>query len=64
MLLHPWDFLGKDTGVGCHYLLQPALLPAPQSSEAPHLEPVKKGGHSVFGSKLDTQNITRTKEAI
>ena len=20
-LLHPWDFLGKDTGVGCHFLL-------------------------------------------
>ena len=21
-LLHPWDFLGKSTGVGCHFLLQ------------------------------------------
>ena len=21
-LLHPWDFPGKSTGVGCHYLLQ------------------------------------------
>ena len=21
-LLHPWDFPGKDTGVGCHCLLQ------------------------------------------
>ena len=21
-LLHPWDFLGKSTGVGCHLLLQ------------------------------------------
>ena len=21
-LLCPWDFLGKDTGVGCHFLLQ------------------------------------------
>ena len=20
-LLHPWDFLGKSTGVGCHFLL-------------------------------------------
>ena len=20
-LLHPWDFPGKSTGVGCHYLL-------------------------------------------
>ena len=22
-LLRPWDFLGKNTGVGCHFLLQP-----------------------------------------
>ena len=21
-LHHPWDYLGKDTGVGCHFLLQ------------------------------------------
>ena len=21
-LLHPWNFLGKSTGVGCHFLLQ------------------------------------------
>ena len=21
-LLHPWDFLGKSSGVGCHFLLQ------------------------------------------
>ena len=21
-LLRPWDFLGKSTGVGCHFLLQ------------------------------------------
>ena len=35
-LLHPWDFPGKNTGVGCHFLLQgifqtqglnPGLLP-------------------------------------
>ena len=22
MLPHPWDSLGKNTGVGCHFLLQ------------------------------------------
>ena len=22
-LLHQWDFPGKNTGVGCHFLLQP-----------------------------------------
>ena len=26
-LLHPWDFLGKSTGVGCHCLLQLSLRP-------------------------------------
>ena len=26
-LLHPWDFLGKSTGVGCHCLLQITALP-------------------------------------
>ena len=25
-LLHPWDFLGKSTGVGCHFLLQRIFL--------------------------------------
>ena len=26
-LLHPWDFPGKSTGVGCHCLLQITALP-------------------------------------
>ena len=25
-LLHPWNFLGKNTGVGCHFLLQGVFL--------------------------------------
>ena len=25
-LLRPWDFLGKNTGVGCHFLLQGIFL--------------------------------------
>ena len=25
--LHPWDFLGKNTGEGCHYLLQRSSRP-------------------------------------
>ena len=29
-LLHPWDFPGKSTGVGCHCLLQPFLLVTPK----------------------------------
>ena len=27
-LLCPWNFTGKNTGVGCHFLLQ-AIFPAP-----------------------------------
>ena len=26
-LLHPWDFPGKNTGVGCHFILQETFLP-------------------------------------
>ena len=26
-LLHPWDFPGKATGVGCYFLLQWIFLP-------------------------------------
>ena len=25
-LLHPWDYLGTSTGVGCHFLLQGIFL--------------------------------------
>ena len=25
-LLHPWDFPSKNTGVGCHFLLQEIFL--------------------------------------
>ena len=30
-LLHPWDFQGKNTGVGFHCLLQPPYLPREKS---------------------------------
>ena len=26
VILHPWNFLGKSTGVGCHFLLQGIFL--------------------------------------
>ena len=31
-LLHPWDFPGKSTGVGCHHLL---CLPQPREIHFP-----------------------------
>ena len=31
MLLRPWDFPGKSTGVGCHFLLQ-GIFPTQESN--------------------------------
>ena len=36
-LLHPWDFPGKSTGVGCHCLLLATFPTAAQISPAPSL---------------------------
>ena len=33
-LLHPWGFLGKSTGVGCHFLLQ-RIFPTQGSNLGP-----------------------------
>ena len=33
-LLYPWDSIGKNTGVGCHFLLQGILL---TQGSHPHL---------------------------
>ena len=35
-LLHPWDFLGKSTGVGCHSLLQGIFLTQGLNPGLPH----------------------------
>ena len=35
-LLHPWDFLGKGTGVGCHFLLQGIFPTQGSNSGLPH----------------------------
>ena len=45
-LLHPWDFPGKSTGVGCHHLLQWLLfsfpiLPPNWAVSSPHFSPLK-----------------------
>ena len=35
-LLHPWDFPGKGTGVGCHFLIQ-GIFPTQESNPGlPH----------------------------
>ena len=35
-LLHPWDFLGKNTGVGCHFLLQEIFPTQGSNPGLPH----------------------------
>ena len=36
-LLHPWDFSGKNTGVGCDFLLQGIFLTQGVSPHPLHL---------------------------
>ena len=35
-LFHPWNFLGKSTGVGCHFLLQGIFLTRGSNLGLPH----------------------------
>ena len=35
-LLHPWDFPGKSTGVGCHFLPQGIFLTQGSNPDLPH----------------------------
>ena len=35
-ILHPWDFLGKSTGVGCHFLLQGIFSTQGSNPGLPH----------------------------
>ena len=35
-LLHPWDFLGKSTGVGCHFFLQEIFPTQGSNRDLPH----------------------------
>ena len=43
-LLHPWDFLGKSTGVGCHFLLQGIF---PTQGLNPGLPPCRQTLHRL-----------------
>ena len=46
-LLYSWDFLGKKTGVSCHFLLQ-GNLPDPE------IEPVSLGSPALAGGFFTT----------
>ena len=51
-LLHPWDFPGKSTGVGCHCLLREFLLPQPNSclQPPPYVRPCMGAGYMRAGT--------------
>ena len=46
MLLHPWDFPGKSTGVGCHFLFQ-RIFPT-QGSNLTIIVLVRKGEKALL----------------
>ena len=67
MLLCPWDFPGKGTGVGCHFLLQ-RIFPTQGSNPClPHCkqdvflsEPTGKSFHAKMGSIKDRNGVDLT----
>ena len=76
-LLRPWDFPGKNTGVGCHFLLQ-GNLPDPGIEPVSGMSPALAGGffttsvtreapdnmqmkYSFLGSYLSIQSCPSTR---
>ena len=59
-LLHPWDFPGKNTGVGCHFLLQEIFPNQGLNPGLPHcrqtLYHLSHQGRVII--KLDQQHIS------
>ena len=49
-LLCPWDFPGKNTGMGCHALLQRIF---PTQGSDPHLSPALVGGFFITSSSWE-----------
>ena len=61
-LLHPWDSPGKNTGVGCHFLLQEIFLTQGSNPGLPHcwqtLYHLSHQGSSTKGGKEDQSKPT------
>ena len=53
-LLHSWDFPGKSTGVGCHFLLQIPYIENPKDSTRKLLELINEYS-KVAEYKINTQ---------
>ena len=50
--LHPWDSLGKNTGVGCHFLLQCMKVKSESEVAQPCLTPSNPMDCSLQGSSV------------
>ena len=55
-LLHPWDFPGKSTGVGCHYLLHNMPANLENSAVATGLEKVSFHSNPKKGNAKECSN--------
>ena len=59
MLLPPWDFPGKSTGVGCHFLLQ-GIKPGSSSLQADALPSEPPGKSSAVNNPPAMQEMKET----
>ena len=55
-VLHPWDFPGKSTGVGCHCLLRSSILKCIKTSITEKKRTTKMTPMSLAKQKPGTQN--------
>ena len=62
-LLHPWDFPGKNTGVGCHFLLQGIFQTQRSNPGLPHYrQTFYHLSHQGIPTKPKTQACSETKD--
>ena len=59
-LLHPQDSLGKNTGVGCHFLLQvPVYETKPKRNSSQNTQPALFKNIKVTGDKKSLKSLHR-----
>ena len=61
-LLSPWESLGKNTGLGCHFFLQ-GILPT-QGLNSYLLSPALSGGFFITSATWEAWHIMRTQYFI
>ena len=51
-LFHPWDFPGKNTGVGCHFLLHRVIIELYNNANSQALPPRDPDSESLGKSEF------------